>query len=78
MNLHIRDARAIALAEKLAEQKGVSVDEAVVGALEAQLNERSETLAEFGNRLAEELKARGKPGGRDLTKEEIDQLWGHD
>ena len=78
MNLHIRDARAIALAEKLAEQKGVSVDEAVVGALEAQLNEQSETLAEFGNRLAEELKARGKPGGRDLTKEEIDQLWGHD
>ena len=78
MNLHVKDPRALELAQKLAEQKGVSVDQAVVSALEAQLAERPETLAEFGHRLAQELKARGKPGGRDLTKDEIDQLWGHE
>ena len=39
MNLHIRDPRAMELAQRLAKQKGVSIDEAVLGALEAQLNE---------------------------------------
>ena len=78
MNLHIRDPRALELAQKLADQKGVSVEEAVVAALEAKLEPKPETLAEYGQRLARELKALGKPGGRDWTKEERDQMWGHE
>jgi len=78
MNLHIRDPRALELAQKLANQRGVSVEEAIVAALEAELEKKPETLTEAAHRISAALKAAGKPGGRDWTKEERDQMWGHD
>lgn len=88
MNLHIRDPRAKELAEKLAERKGVSVAEAVVGALEAELRRETPAIPEAVadgiepermrriQAIIDDLHARRKPGGRDMTKDEIDDMWG--
>jgi antitoxin VapB len=79
MNLQIRDARAHELARKLARKRGISMTAAVIQALESQLeregDERplSERLAEIASRL----KAQSPGGGRDMTKDEIDEMWGH-
>jgi len=35
-------------------------------------------LAERLRAIVDELKSKSKPGGRDLTKDEIDEMWGHD
>jgi antitoxin VapB len=53
--------------------------EAVIEALEAELEREREQkpLAERLAAIAERLKAKAKPGGRDMTKEEIDEMWGH-
>ncbi|MGK6316356.1 type II toxin-antitoxin system VapB family antitoxin [Neorhizobium sp. DT-125] len=78
MNLQIRDPRAHELARRLAEKRNITMTEAVIEALEAQLREE-EKEAYFARikALADELAAKGKPGGRDMTKEEIDEMWGH-
>lgn len=87
MDLIIDDPRAEALARELADKRNISVNEAVIVALEAELGksnvpERSVKDREgFLARVKEiqaDLKARSKPGGRDLTKEEIDEMWGHE
>ncbi|MBU6418417.1 MAG: type II toxin-antitoxin system VapB family antitoxin [Proteobacteria bacterium] len=79
MNLQIRDPRARELAKRIAERRHISMTEAVVEALEAEYRrvaaERS--LAERLGALADELAAMAKPGGRDMTQEEIDEMWGH-
>ncbi len=80
MNLQIRDPRARELAQKLAERKGVTITEAVVGALEAELG-RHDPKQERIDKLkaiVDGLHAKAKPGGRDLTKDEIDAMWGMD
>ena len=79
MNLQIHDPRALELAERLAEKRKITPEEAVIGALEAQLREEEdrETYFKKLNAVAEELKAISKPGGRDMTKDEIDEMWGH-
>jgi antitoxin VapB len=53
--------------------------EAVVEALEAEYRRVSarQTLAERLGAIADELADLAKPGGRDMTKDEIDALWGH-
>ncbi len=89
MNLHIRDPRAKELAEKLAERKGVSVTEAVVGALEAELEraapvEHLPVAAEIEPEKLARIHAiihdftKGRKPGRDMTKAEIDAMWGMD
>jgi antitoxin VapB len=80
MNLQIRDPRAHELARKLAEKRGVSMTEAVIEALEARLGNdgrEEKPLAERLSEIAERLKAQAGPGGRDMTKDEIDEMWGH-
>lgn len=80
MNLQIRDPRARVLAHKIATARQVSMTEAVVAALEKEV-ERVEVREPFlvvARQIAAELKAMGKPGGRDLTKAERDAMWGHD
>lgn len=80
MNLQIRDPRARELARQLADEKQVSMTEAVIDALEAELRrQRNEKpLAERVRPIIDRLKRKAKPGGRDLTKEEIDAMWGQE
>lgn len=79
MNLQIRDPRAHELARKLAAKRKISMTEAVIEALEAELKRESARtpLAERLAVLANDLKARAGEGGRDMSKEEIDEMWGH-
>lgn len=79
MQLNIRDFRAAELAKALAARRGTNMTEAVIAALELALEQerRRRPLPERFAAIAAALAAKGKPGGRDLTKEEIDELWGH-
>ncbi|HEV2900078.1 type II toxin-antitoxin system VapB family antitoxin [Allomesorhizobium camelthorni] len=87
MDLIVDDPRAEALARELAERRNISVNEAVIEALEAELGkskaqqrpakDREQFLARV-REIQADLKARSKPGGRDLTKDEIDEMWGHE
>jgi antitoxin VapB len=79
MNLQIRDPRARILAERLADRRGVSMTEAVIGALEAELRRRPDPdpLADRLMGIADRLPARSGGTGRDFSREEIDALWGH-
>ncbi len=79
MNLQIRDPRARDLAMRIALRRHVSMTEAVVEALEAEYRRVSAELplAERLSAIADELAALAKPGGRDMTKDEIDEMWGH-
>ena len=54
--------------------------EAVIGALEAELERerRSVPLADRLSHLADELASRSRGPGRDMTKDEVDRMWGHD
>ena len=84
MNLHVKDPRALELAQKLAEQRGVSVDQAVVSALEAQLEGPTgpqadrRTLPGRLQKIAEDLARSSGPNGREMTKDEVDRMWGHE
>lgn len=80
MNLQIRDPRARELAEKLAAKRKVSMTAAVIEALEFQLAEerRRQPLADRLDAIAAELTRRAGPRGRDMAKDEIDAMWGHD
>jgi antitoxin VapB len=79
MNLQIRDPRAHELARRLAEKRQVTLTEAVIEALEAQLKQENAQvpLAKRLAGLADELAAKAKPGGHEMTKDEIDEMWGH-
>jgi antitoxin VapB len=79
MHLQIRDPRARELARKIARQRHVSMTEAVVQALDAEYRRvaAQQPLAERLGAIADELAALAKPGGRDMSKSEIDAMWGH-
>jgi antitoxin VapB len=79
MNLQIRDPRARELARKLAEKRNVSMTDAVIGALEAELG-RDQGKTGLADRLAPliaELRSKAGKGGHVMTKDEIDSMWGH-
>jgi antitoxin VapB len=78
MNLQIRDARAHSLASKIARARGVSMTDAVIDALEKealQIKHR-ESIIDVSRQISAELKALGRPGGRDWTREERDEMMG--
>ena len=78
MNLQIRDPRAHELASELARKRNVSMTDAVIAALEAELHRSAKApLAERLALIAEDLAAQAKPGGHDPSRDEIDALWGH-
>lgn len=80
MNLQIRDPRAHELAQRLAKKQKVTMTEAVIAALEAQLADEPDRLP-LEDRLgiiARDLRARSTGSGADMTKEEIDRMWGHE
>ncbi len=78
MTLQIRDERAQELAQMLAEKRKMTVTDAVIYALEEELRRASAgtPLSERVSRLAEKLRAQAGPKGRELSKNEIDHLWG--
>ncbi|MFH1555734.1 MAG: transcriptional regulator [Rhizobiales bacterium 17-65-6] len=77
--LQIRDERARELAQQLATRRRVTMTEAVIQALEGELNreKEKEPLASRLKQIATALAAEAKPGGKPMTKDEIDEMWGH-
>ena len=79
MALHIRDDRALKLAKKLAARRGTTMTRAVVEALEGALAREERPLRERLAEIADDIKRLGDPKrGRAVTKQEIDELWGHE
>lgn len=80
MNLQIRNPRAHELARELAKKRNISITDAVITALESELSRTKEEkpLKERVRPIVDRLLKEAKPGGRDLTKEEIDAMWGHE
>lgn len=78
MNLQVRDPRAREFAAKIAKARGVSMTQAVVDALEKEAVQITpqESFREATARIQAELAALRKPGGRDWTREERDDMMG--
>ena len=79
MNLQIRDPRARELARQLAEKRKISMTEAVIEALESELQREREQipLAERLAAISRELRSKAGADGRALSKDEVDEMWGH-
>jgi antitoxin VapB len=78
MNLRIKDQRAWELARRLADRRNVSITEAVIGALEAELRREgaSRPLADRLASIAADLRSKTSRGGRAVSEDEIDEMWG--
>lgn len=78
MTLQIRDDRARQLASKLATKRGITMTEAVIQALEAELRREAEKqpLSERIARIAQVLATQAGPNARPLDEGETDALWG--
>ncbi|HEY5818240.1 MAG TPA: type II toxin-antitoxin system VapB family antitoxin [Mesorhizobium sp.] len=76
MNLRIRNPRAHELAKELAARRNLSLTDAVIEALERELR-RGSGLAERLAALGGDLRKKGGESGRDMSKDEIDAMWGH-
>ena len=79
MGISIRDPEVGELARKLARLRKSNMTEAIVHALRSELKRERDKrpLAERLEELARETAAMAGPNPRDVTKEEIDELWGH-
>ncbi len=79
MSLQIRNPRARELAERIARLRKISMTEAVVQALELKYQQIADKqpLAQRLGVIADELAGLAKSGGKELTKNEIDAIWGH-
>ncbi|TPJ79284.1 MULTISPECIES: type II toxin-antitoxin system VapB family antitoxin [unclassified Mesorhizobium] len=79
MNLQIRDPRARELARQLAEKRNVSMTEAVIEALESELqrHRKQAPLAERLATISRNFKSKAGGGGKTLSKDEVDEMWGH-
>ena len=77
--LNVRDPRAAALAKTLGRMRGQSMTEATIYALETAIRQEQERspLAERLAVIARDLAAKAGPNGREMTRDEIDAMWGH-
>ncbi len=75
--LNIRNPRARALARELAELRKVSITDAVVDALQAELRREraSVPLEDQLAALADRVMAKAGQGGRTVTEDERDAMW---
>ena len=80
MNLQIRDKRAHELARRLAQRDKTTMTEAVISALENELGRKAEepSFQEQVALIVDELHRLSPGRGRDMTKDEIDEMWGHE
>ena len=78
MGISIRDPEVGELARTLARLRGTNMTEAISHALREEVNRErvKRPLAERLSQIAEETAAMAGPNPRDVTKEEIDDLWG--
>lgn len=78
MGISIRDPEVGKLARELARLRKTNMTKAIAHALRSELKrERDKTpLAERLKRIADETVAMAGPNPREVTKEEIDDLWG--
>jgi antitoxin VapB len=76
--LSIRDPRAAELAKRLAAQRKSTMTEAIVVALENELKREREKvpLPDRLAQLAEKARRLAGPQGREVPKDEIDEIWG--
>lgn len=77
MPLNIRDPRAAELARELAIKRGTTMTQAIINALEAELEREraAKPLSERLLALAANFKANAGPNGKTMTKDDIDALW---
>lgn len=80
MTLQIRNERVNRMARELADRWHTTKTDAVMRSLEEMLKteDRELTVQDHIKRISDELHRRSPGKGRDLTKDEINSLWGHD
>jgi antitoxin VapB len=78
MGISIRDPKVGELARELASLRKTNMTEAIAHALRSELDRERDKrpLAERLEELAAELKAEAGPNPRDVTREDIDAMWG--
>jgi antitoxin VapB len=76
MGISIRNPEVRRLALELAALRKTNMTEAIAHALQEQLRRDSRPLTERLEDLARETMAMAGPNPREVTKEEIDELWG--
>jgi len=78
VGISVRDPEVGDLARELARLRKTNMTEAIAHALRNELKREREKrpLAERLEELARETMAMAGPNGREVTKEEIDDLWG--
>ncbi len=78
MGISIRDPEVGELARRLALLRKTNMTEAIAHALREELRRERQKipLAERLDDIARQLQAQAGPNGRDVSKEEIDALWG--
>jgi antitoxin VapB len=78
MGTSIRDREVGELARELAKLRKTNMTEAIAHALRAELKRERDKrpLAERLAGLAAELKAEAGPNPREVTKDDIDAMWG--
>jgi antitoxin VapB len=78
MGISIRDPEVGGLARELARLRKTNMTEAIAHALRAELQrERGKRpLADRLQELAEKLRAEAGPNPREVSKEDIDAMWG--
>jgi antitoxin VapB len=77
MGLSIRDPRAVRLAREIAERQGTSMTAVVIKLLEKEAESigKELTVSEKLQALSKRALAMAGPNRREMTKEEIDDLW---
>jgi hypothetical protein len=80
MPISIRDPRVGELARKLAKQRKTTMTAVILQALQRESAHSLKTslLRSKIDKIVNDLKANAKPGGRRMTKGEIDRMWGHE
>ena len=79
MGISIRDPEVGELARELARLRKTNMTQAIAYALRSELKRERDKrpLEERLEELAEQLQAEAGPNPREVTKDEIDELWGH-
>ena len=78
MGISIRDPEVGKLARELAALRKTNMTEAIVHALRSELKREQDKrpLADRLHELAQKLKAEAGPNPREVTKQDIDAMWG--